>query len=176
MSEIVVPPNPLRTATLPDAFDHRRMVLLVGEDDGALQEFDEGRKRGFVRNIARGKEQRGFLAVKIGQLFLKLDVEVRGARNIARAARAGADLVDGFVHCLQHGGMLPHAKVIVRAPYRYRARTFRLVMHGLWEIPPAAQDIGKNPVPSLCRQSIQCVRENAIIVHESILACGGSCE
>ncbi len=46
---------------------------------------------GEIGNPARGEDERGFLAVQIGEFALKLDDGVAGAGNVARAAGAGAD-------------------------------------------------------------------------------------
>ena len=58
-------------------------------------------------------QQRLLLAVQIGQFDFKFHMIVRGARDIARAARTRTDLVDGFVHGGKHVGVLPHAQIIV---------------------------------------------------------------
>jgi hypothetical protein len=53
MLGIVVTPDALWAAALAHAFEHGSMVLLIRENDRALQELDLRRKRGFVRNIAK---------------------------------------------------------------------------------------------------------------------------
>ena len=96
-----------------DAFDHRGMVFLVRENDGARQELLQRRQRGVVGDIGRGKQQRGFFAVQISDLGFELDVVVRGTGNVARAARARAGRIEGFVHGGDDGRMLAHAEIVV---------------------------------------------------------------
>ena len=99
-----------------DAGDHRGVVLLVGEDDGARQQLGERRQRRVVGDVGRGEEQRRFLAVQVGELGLELHVIVGRAGDVARAAGAGADRVDRLVHGGDHGRVLAHAEVVVGAP------------------------------------------------------------
>src|SRR3546814_16397190 len=79
-------------------------------------------QRRLVRDIARSEEQRGFLAVKIGQFAFEIDMVMRVAADVARAARAGADIVQRLFHRRDHIGMLAHRQIIVRAPDRDRLR------------------------------------------------------
>ena len=51
-------------------------------------------QRGLVGDIARGEDERGFLAVQRGQLALERDVQRVGAGDVARAAGARALRVD----------------------------------------------------------------------------------
>ena len=78
--------------------------------------FCQRRQRRLVGDVGRGEQQRRFLAVQVGELALQLDVVVRGAGDVARAARAGADGVDRLVHGGDHGRVLAHAEIVVRAP------------------------------------------------------------
>ena len=80
------------------------------------QQLLQRRQRGVVGDVGRGEQQRRLLAVQVGKLGLELDVVVRGARDVARAARAGAGRIERLVHGGEHGGMLAHAKVVVGAP------------------------------------------------------------
>ena len=80
------------------------------------------RQRRVVGDVGRGEQQRRFLAVQVGELGLELDVIVRGAGDVARAARAGADRVDRLVHGGDHGRVLAHAEVVVGAPDGDRMR------------------------------------------------------
>ena len=76
----------------------------------------QGRQRRLVGHIAGGEQQRRFLAVQVGQLALQLDVIVGGAGDVARAAGAGAGLVDGLVHGVEHDRVLALAEIVVGAP------------------------------------------------------------
>ena len=98
MLDVVMAEDVLHAAAVADAFDHRGVVLLVGEDHRAGDQPDQGRKRGVVGDIGRGEEEGGFLAVEVGKLGLELDVIMGGAGDVAGAAGARADGVDRLVH------------------------------------------------------------------------------
>ena len=85
----------------------------------------ERRQRRVVGDEAGGEQQRRFLAVQIGQLGFQLDMIMRGAGDVARAARTGAGRVDRLMHGRQHLGMLAHAEIIVAAPDGDRPRLAR---------------------------------------------------
>ena len=106
----------LLAAAVADAFDHRGVVLLVGEDHAAGDQLDQRRQRRVVGDVGGREEQRRFLAVQVGELVLELDVIVGGAGDVARAAGAGADGVDRLVHGGDDGRMLAHAEIVVGAP------------------------------------------------------------
>ena len=116
IGEVVVPEDVLRPAAIADAGDHRGVVLLVGEDDAAGQELGERRQCGFVGDEGRREQQRRFLAVQVGELALELDVVMRRAGDVARAAGAGADRIDRLVHGGEHRRVLAHAEIVVGAP------------------------------------------------------------
>src|SRR5262245_49746010 len=97
---------------------------------------------------------------------------MRGSRYIARPAGSGPNFIDCVMHGSEHCWMLTHAEVIVRAPDSYRACSSWRVMHCSGKLPAMAQDVCKYAISSLSRQHIQCVEEDAIIIHESILAYG----
>ena len=107
MFEIVVPPDALRAAALPNALDHRGVVLFVRKDNGSLEELHQSGKRRFVRNIAGGEEQRRFLAMQVGEFRFKLHVEMRCARDIARAAGSGSCPINSRMHCAKDRRVLP---------------------------------------------------------------------
>src|SRR3546814_13756433 len=60
-------------------------------------------------------------------LLFKRDMVDAGTRDVARAARSCADLVDRLVHRFQHYRMLAHAEIVVRAPDRHVAAAVRAV-------------------------------------------------
>ena len=58
----------------------------------------KGRQRRFVRHVARVEEERCLLADEVGQLAFEHDMVVRGAGDVAGAARARANVVERFLH------------------------------------------------------------------------------
>ena len=70
----------------------------VREDDRAGQPGAERAERRPVRDVAGGEEQRGLLAVQVGEFALEQHVLVGGAGDVAGAAGAGAAAVDRIVH------------------------------------------------------------------------------
>ena len=117
VGQIVVAPDHLGAAAVADAGDHGGVVLLVREDDAAGQQLLQRRQRGVVGDVGGGEQQRRLLAVQVGDLRLELDVVVRGAGDVARAAGARAGGVERRVHGGEHGGVLAHAEVVVGAPH-----------------------------------------------------------
>src|SRR3546814_6029549 len=81
MREIVVAEDALLAARVADAGDHRGVVHLVRKDDHAGEQPRQRRQRRLVRDIARSEEQRGFLAVKIGQFAFEIDMVMRVAAD-----------------------------------------------------------------------------------------------
>ena len=71
-----------------------------------------------IGDVARGKQQRRFLAVQACQLGLEFDVIVRGSGNVAGASGTRTDPIDRLVHGCKHIWMLAHAKVVVGTPHR----------------------------------------------------------
>ena len=57
-----------------------------------------------------------FLAVKLAKLGLELGMVMGVAADVARPAGAGADLVQRLFHRFDHGRVLAHAEIVVRAP------------------------------------------------------------
>ncbi len=65
----MLPDHAIRTA-MANALDHRGMVQLVRQDHTAGDFRGQRPKRGPVRHIARGEQQRRLFPVKIGQFTL----------------------------------------------------------------------------------------------------------
>ena len=84
-----------RALAVADALDHGRVIERVGHDYAARHHRTQGAQGGVVGNIAGREQQRGFLAVKVGQFLLQQDMIMIGAGNVPRAAGPGAALVDG---------------------------------------------------------------------------------
>ena len=122
MREIVVAENLLVAAGLADALDHRIVVVGVRQDQAVRNQLGDGRDAGLVRDIARGEDQRGGLAVQVGELALQLDQRMVGAGDVAGAAGAGAHAGRGLDHGADHLGVLAHAEIVVGAPDHDLAR------------------------------------------------------
>ncbi len=84
--EVVVAEDLERAPAVADAGDHGGVVQLVGEHDQAGQHLLQRRQGRLIGDVAGGEEKRRLLAVQVGQLALELDVVVRGAGDVARAA------------------------------------------------------------------------------------------
>ena len=165
MRHVVVAEDILDRAAMADALDHRGMVEFVGEDDQARQDLRQGRQRRVVGDKARGEQQRRFLAMQIGQLAVQLDMIMRGAGDVARAARTGARRVDRLMHRRQHLGMLAHVQIIVGAPDRDRtpapvgAIRVRIEI-GLGVVAALAHDVGEYPIAALPAERRQGILES----------------
>ena len=99
-------------------------------------ELAQRAERGEVGDPSRCEDQRGFLAVKVGEFGFELDMLPVGAGDVARSSGAGARQIDGAVHGRQHIRMLTHAEVVVAAPDGDAAApTVRSVPQGRRELP-----------------------------------------
>ena len=156
-------------AAVADAFDHRGMIERVREYDTIGQLGRQRAKRRPVRDIARGEQQRVFLAMQVGEFDLELAMRMHGTRDIARATGAGTGAIEFFMHRFDHGGMLPHAEIIIGAPdgnflllaifkVARRARIFTL----------ATLQLGEHTVISAFLQAIERSLKMGFIIHLSL--------
>ncbi len=158
--KVIVPPDPLWSTTMPNALDHRGMVLGVGEDRGVSQQAHQRGQRGMVGDVARSKQQRRVFAVQARQFCLEFNVVVGGPGDVARAARAGADPIDRLVHGREHLRVLAHAEVVVRAPDDDVAH-IAIVMEMLrrWEAAAHAPNIRKDAIATFLLERAQRLSE-----------------
>ena len=155
MFEIIVPEHALGAARIADARDHARVVERVGEDHAAGQQLRQRGKRRVVGDVAAGEDQRRFLAVQVGEFRLQLDMVVRVAADIARAARSRADIVQRLFHRRGHLGVLTHRQIVVGAPHGDRLRAVVAVEAARVGVGTlVAQDIDEDPIPALFVQAI----------------------
>lgn len=88
------------------------------------------------------------------------------AANVPRAARSRADIVQRLFHRGDYLGMLAHAQIVVRAPYR----------DGLWSVMPGkaarigkfpfvAQNVDENTVASLGMKPVNRLVEYCVVIH-----------
>ena len=165
MSHVAVAEYLPLAASLANAFDHRIVVERVGKNEAIGNELGNGGNAGLVRHIARGEEQRAFLAVQIGEFVLELHQGMVGACDVAGAAGAGADSGRGLDHRANHLRMLAHAEVIVGAPDDDVARTFRRMPHRVGETAGDAFQIGENPIPSLIMEAGEGGTKKLAVIH-----------
>ena len=102
-----------------------------------------------VRDVARGEQEGRLLAVQVGELALEQHVVVVGAGDVAGAAGAGAAAVDRLVHGVEHGRVLAHAEIVVRAPDRDLAAAAVAIEGGAGEVAGVALEVGEDPVAAL---------------------------
>ena len=165
MRHVAVAEHLALAAGLADAFDHRIVVERIRQDQAVRNQLADGRDAGLVRDIARGEQQCGFLAVQIGQFLLELHQRVMGAGDVAGAAGAGADPGRGLDHGADHLGMLAHAEIIVRAPDHDVARPFRGMPHRMREPAGDPLEVGENPVTPLIMQAAEGGTEEFAVIH-----------
>ena len=154
ISQVIVTPDQFFAAAMADAFDHGGMVQFVGQHDAIGQSPDKGRQGGFIGHVA-GIEQEGrVLAMQVSQFLLEFDMIMRGAGNVAGAARTGADVIDGCVHGGENGWMLAHAEIIIGAPHGDFALFALPAVKRTGKPAPDTADIGKFAVTALRPQPV----------------------
>jgi len=116
-------------------------------------------RRGVVGDIARGEGERRLFPMQRGELALELDMMAIGARDVTRAAGAGAARGYRLVHRHDDIGVLPHAEIIVGAPDGDLAAIG--VVECLGESPGAALEIGEDAIAALGLQRVDSGLENA---------------
>ena len=108
-------------AAAPDALDHRRVVVGVGQHHAPGQRAGEGREHRVVGDVAGGEHQRRVLAVQRREFRFERDDRVVGARDVAGATGAGAVARQREPARLEHQRVAAHAEVVVAAPDGDRA-------------------------------------------------------
>ena len=172
MRHVAVAEDLALAAGLADAFDHRIVVERVRQDQAVRNQLGDGRDAGLVRDVARGEQQRGLLAVQIGQFLLELHQRMMGAGDVAGAAGAGADPGRGLDHGADHFGMLAHAEIVVGAPDHDVARALRRVPHRVREPARDPLEIGENPVAPLVMQAVEGGTEELAVIHRKTCGSG----
>ena len=165
MRHVVVAEHLALATGLADAFDHRIVVERVRQDQAIRNKPGDGRNAGLVGDIARGEQQRRFLAVQVGKFLFELHQRVMGAGDVAGAAGAGSDPGRGLDHGADHLGMLPHSEIVVRAPDHDIARPFRAMPHRIREAARNSLQIGENPVAPLVMQAAEGGTEELAVIH-----------
>jgi len=91
---------------------------------------------------------------------------VIGAGNVACAARSGADLIDGFVHGLQHDRVLALAEIVVRAPDHHLALALAVGIgpDGAGELAANALEVGEYAIAAFGFHLIDGCAEGALVI------------
>ncbi len=93
-----------------------------------------------------------------------------GAGNVARAAGADAELFGRLLHRRDHLGMLAHAEIVVGAPDGDLAGIVGLVaIHRRRKPAGDPLDVGEDAIALLLPQRIDCVFEDAPIIHARLI-------
>ena len=146
IARIVVREQALFGPRMAYAFNHRGVIALIRNHDAIGQASGQRAKARPVRDVTGREQQRGFLVVQIGKLALQQHMMMAGARDVARAARACARLVNRIMHGREHFGMLAHAKIIVGAPDGDVAHAVRPMVRRLGKRACSALQIGEHAV------------------------------
>src|SRR5579862_4420205 len=157
--DVVVPEDVLLGAGVADALDHRGVVVGVRQDDAVRQQLAQRGQRRIVGDVARAEDEGGFLAVEIGQLALEQHMIMRRAGDVARAAGAGADLMQR----LQHRRVLAHAEIVVRAPDRDLGAG--AVVIGVGEAAGMALQLREFAVAPFGLDRVDTLREKTLVIH-----------
>ena len=165
MLHVVVPPDRLLGAALAHALDHGIVVPFVGQDQAMRQQLGDRGDAGLVRNVAGGKDQRGFLAVQVGEFRLELHQRVIGPGDIARAAGSRAHARRGLDHGANDFRVLPHAEIVVRAPDHDVALALRRMPIGMRKPAGDAFQVGKYAIAPLGPQASQRVCKKPLVIH-----------
>jgi hypothetical protein len=88
-----------------------------------------------------------------------------GAGDIARAASAGAAIVQRLFHRRQNLGVLAHSEIVVRAPDGDGALAIRAMAAGMGKIAGTALKIGKDAVAALRPQLVNLLGKESVVIH-----------
>ena len=101
--------------------------------------------------------------MEVGELGLEVDMIMGVAADVARAARAGADVVERFFHRRDDRGVLAHAEIVVRAPHGDRLGA---VVAGeaarVGEAALGAQDVDEDAIAPLVVEAVDRRLEDAV--------------
>ena len=163
--DVVVAEDPLLAAGVAHALDHRVVVEGVRQDQAVRDQLGDRRDAGLVRDVARGEDEAGLLAVQVGELALQVDQGRVVAGDVAGAARAHAAAPGRLGQRGHHLRVLAHAEIVVRAPHRdLGGRPVRPAPVGDREPPGDPLDVGEDPVAALAVQALQGAAEMRLVV------------
>ena len=102
--------------------------------------------------------------MQVGQLLFQQYMKIIGARDIAGAARAGADFVQGIVHGGEYILVLANAQIVIRTPNGDILGAAVMMAGCLGEIARVAFQFGKNTVAPLAEQFSQPISKYLVVV------------
>ena len=106
--------------------------------------------------------------VQVRQFALEQHVMMVVARDVARAACARTALVEHAVHGSQDLGVLPHAEVIVRAPYGDLVLFAIDVARSVRESATVTFDLGEHAIAPLVEHGAQLIGEKALEIRHQL--------
>ena len=106
--------------------------------------------------------------MQIGEFLLQLDMEPVGAGNVARAAGACATKINRAMHGFDHGGVLTHAEIVIRAPDCDVLRTLLRLHDGTRKLARLPLEIGKDAIASFRLQRCERIGKKVLAVKHSI--------
>ena len=104
--------------------------------------------------------------MQIGQLMFQFDVIMGVAANVTCTARSSANIMERVFHRANDIRMLPHAKIIVRAPHGY---VFGSVMSGkaprIRVITLVPQNVDKNAIATFGMKPVNRFFKKCFVIH-----------
>ena len=104
--------------------------------------------------------------MQICQLMFQFDMIVGVSADVTCAARSSTNVVERVFHRANDVRMLPHAKIIVRAPHGY---VFGSVMSGkatrVRVITLVPQNVDKNAIATFGMKPVNRFFKNCVIIH-----------
>jgi hypothetical protein len=85
------------------------------------------------------------------------------AGDVARPAGTDADGPQRLLHRCEHGGVLPHAEIVIRAPDRDLGAD--AVVESVRKAAAAPFEIGEDTVSPLGAQRTEALSEEALVIH-----------
>ena len=166
MDEVVVAPDLFLDVRAANAFDHRVVVPRVGQDQAVRQQRGDRGDAGFVGHVSGREDERGLLAVQIGELALELDQRVIGPGDVAGPAGARAHPGRRLHHGANHLRVLAHAEIVVRAPDDHVARPRRGMPAGMRKTARDPLEVGEHAIALLVPEPIDRSCEKRVVDHE----------
>ncbi len=101
--------------------------------------------------------------MQIGEFALEQHMQMAVPRDVAGAAGSGAERAQRLVHRGEHGRMLAHAEIIVRAPDRHLGAD--PVIEGAGKTTTAPLEIGEDSVAPLAAKRVEAGAKKGFVIH-----------